>query len=149
MITVNSNGLCERLKKGIRVLEEYGFLQEKEDGISLYAVYGNEVLVERAEDFISITYDSEPHFYMALARSIGMSAGIHTIESKAKRLGFMLDCSRNAVPKPAMVGITESAPPPSRNRPQPRSTQHTSVAIRTNLNCPHFHVLAMMIATAS
>ena len=103
MITVNSNGLCERLKKGIRVLEEYGFLQEKEDGISLYAVYGNEVLVERAEDFISITYDSEPHFYMALARSIGMSAGIHTIESKAKRLGFMLDCSRNAVPKPAMV----------------------------------------------
>lgn len=102
-MTVNSCNLSDNLRKGIGVLERYGFLRYKEDGIALYAIEGKELIVDKKDTAISITYDSEPHFYMALARSIELSEGKHVITQKAKRLGFMLDCSRNAVPKPEMV----------------------------------------------
>ena len=40
---------------------------------------------------------------MALACSLGMDMGTQVIPAKVDRLGYMLDCSRNAVAKPEMV----------------------------------------------
>ena len=103
MITVNSNFLPERLRKGIEELETYGFLQDKPEGTVIYAMQGTTLIIEKTEAAISITYDTEPHFYMALMRGIQMDSGKQEIKASIKQLGFMLDCSRNAVAKPEMV----------------------------------------------
>ena len=103
MITVNSNFLPENLRKGIGELETYGFLQDKPEGTAIYAVQGSELIIEKKECAVSITYDTEPHFYMALVRGIEMAEGRQEIKARIKQLGFMLDCSRNAVMKPEMV----------------------------------------------
>lgn len=102
-MNVNSSNLKDSLKNGVKALEENGFLQRCESGIRLDAIQGSTMMVEKHEDTITITYDTEPHFYMALARSIVIPEGKHVIEAKAKRLGFMLDCSRNAVSTPRTV----------------------------------------------
>lgn len=103
MMIVNSVCLPDRLKKGIQVLETYGFLQDKVEGVKLHAVQGKELSLEKKQSEIWITYDIEPHFYMVLVRSMEMEIGKYPISAKAKRLGFMLDCSRNGVAKPEMV----------------------------------------------
>ena len=100
---LNYNSLPEYLKKGVLALESYGFLHSAESGIPITALPGNDICIKKTEDALVITYDTVPHFYMALARSFGMTNGIHTITPKVKDLGLMLDCSRNAVPKPDMV----------------------------------------------
>ncbi len=97
---VNYSKLPETLQKGIEALQAYNCLIVGVTGIELVATQGNEILVEKSDAKISITYDTEPHFYMALARAIGMKNGAQKIEPKAKELGLMLDCSRNAVAKP-------------------------------------------------
>lgn len=103
MITVNSNFLPERLQKGIKELEAHGFLQDTPEGIALYAMKGTKLIIEKTEAAVSVTYDTEPHFYMALIRGLEMTNARQEIEPKVKKLGFMLDCSRNAVAKPEMV----------------------------------------------
>ena len=99
----NDKMLNERLKKGIRTLEEYGFLQTKGEELLLKAICGTTVSVEKDGKEVIITYDTEPHFYMALARSCMLNEGVHTIEPRVKEFGVMLDCSRNAVAKPETV----------------------------------------------
>lgn len=99
----NSNYLSENLKRGLCVLEQYGYIHLKENGIAVYAVPGDEISVTLSHTEIRIVYDTEPHFYMALARTMGMECGTHAITPVVEELGFMLDCSRNAVPKPEMV----------------------------------------------
>jgi len=103
MMIVNSSCLSDRLRKGIELLETFGFMQNKADGMMLRAIQGKGIAVEKQDSDIFITYDTEPHFYMALARSMGMSMGVHEITVKASRLGFMMDCSRNGVSKPDMI----------------------------------------------
>ena len=93
----------ESLKKGIDILTSYGLLKGRLEGITLHALQGECISVEKSDSEIVITYDTEPHFYMALARSMGMKNGLHKIDANVKRLGFMVDCSRNAVLKPEMV----------------------------------------------
>lgn len=102
-MVINSNLLTDNLKNGVSLLAERGYVQTGEQGISVKAVLGNQIIVEKTESEIIITYDTESHFYMALARSFGMGLGTQVIEAKVDRLGYMLDCSRNAVAKPAMV----------------------------------------------
>lgn len=99
---MNYDFLPEDLRNGIVALQAYGFLnQEKE--LVIRAVPGAGIVVDRSETELVITYDTEPHFYMALARGLIMDNGRHVIGRKTKNLGLMLDCSRNAVPKPEMV----------------------------------------------
>ena len=95
--------LPERLKQGVFALETYGFLKCGERGTSVQAVWADTICIEKTEREIIITYDTEPHFYMALIRSMVLEIGVHCMESKTKQLGLMLDCSRNAVPKPETV----------------------------------------------
>ena len=102
-MTILTHELPERFHQGIQVLEEYGFLQGRLEGITLRAQQGERISVEKTDSHVTITYDKEPHFYMALVRSIEMTNGLHVIDAKVKRLGLMVDCSRNAVLKPCMV----------------------------------------------
>lgn len=95
--------LPERFHKGIEKLQEYGFLNDGLEGIALQAVHGNKIMIEKRDSCIKITYDKEPHFYMALVRSLSVKDGVHVIDAKVSRLGLMVDCSRNAVLKPNMV----------------------------------------------
>lgn len=95
--------LSERLKKGIQILKEYGFLQAQDKGIIMKAICDSSVKVEKQGKEITITYDTEPHFYMALARSYMLSDGVHIIQPRVKDFGVMMDCSRNAVAKPETV----------------------------------------------
>ena len=67
------------------------------------AIQGQEIVIEKSENEVIITYDTEPHFYMALARGMGMKDGLQRIQPKVEKLGVMLDCSRNAVAKPEML----------------------------------------------
>lgn len=99
----NINQLSENLKKGFLELERYKFLQHQEEGIALQAICGEDIIIDKSETVISITFDTEPHFYMALALSMGMNNGIHKVEKRGSKLGLMLDCSRNAVAKPNTV----------------------------------------------
>lgn len=99
MMRLNCTNLSKKLQSGIALLEKYGFLQMGDDGICLSAEYGDEICLQKSPDVLKITYDTEPHFYMALARGLGMLVGEQTICPKTEKLGFMLDCSRNAVPK--------------------------------------------------
>ena len=100
---VNPFELPERLKKGIEQLAVYGFLQVGEKCVRLIGLRGEDVTIQKFPSKTVITYDTEPHFYMALARSMGISVGNHSIKPQIKDLGLMLDCSRNAVAKPDHV----------------------------------------------
>lgn len=97
---VNSIHLKDSLKQGIHMLAACGFLEEGADGLELYGTEGNAISAVREGQKLSITYDKEAHFYMALARGSVLGDGLHVIEKKASRLGFMMDCSRNAVAMP-------------------------------------------------
>ena len=68
---INSNLLADKFKNGISLLAKRGYLQTGEQGICIKAVKGNQTAVAKTETEITITYDTEPHFYMALARSLG------------------------------------------------------------------------------
>lgn len=103
MIQVHCVELPFRLYEGVQQLSKYRFCKLTEAGVKVSATRGDMVCVQKAENEVTITYDMESHFYMALARSMGMNDGIQTIEPRAEELGFMLDCSRNAVMKPEMV----------------------------------------------
>lgn len=100
---LNCCRLPETLKKGVLTLGEMGLLQIGEDGVEVDAVLGDAIVVKKTERKLEITYNTEPHFYMTLALSKGMQEGVHVVEEKVKRLGFMLDCSRNAVATPNTV----------------------------------------------
>lgn len=102
-MTGQHDKLPHSFAKGIEILTEFGFLTGRMEGVTLHALQGDCLSVEKSDTDIIITYDTVPHFYMALARSMGMKNGRHTIEAKVKRLGFMADCSRNAVLKPDTV----------------------------------------------
>lgn len=102
-MTKLAHELPKRLEQGIQILEEYGFLQGRLEGVTLRALQGDKISVKKSDSEITIIYDKQPHFYMALARSVGMENGLHVIDAKVKRLGMMVDCSRNAVLKPTMV----------------------------------------------
>lgn len=102
-MTFNHNELPENLKRGVAELAKGGFISISEEGNVIKAVKGNAIAVEKTKQEVIITYDTDPHFYMAFARSMGMNEGIQTIEPKVEKLGLMLDCSRNAVAKPDMV----------------------------------------------
>lgn len=102
-MTLDMSMLPDRLKTGVFALEENKFLHLDKAGVVVKAIKGNNIVIEKSETEVVITYDTESHFYMALARSIGMACGVQTIEPKLKNLGFMLDCSRNAVATPNMV----------------------------------------------
>lgn len=100
---LNCKELPDSFQRGVLELERYGFLKNDSTGRIVKAVHGTSICVEKNQGEMVIFYDTKPHFYMALARSIGMTEGVHKIEPKAKDLGLMLDCSRNAVAKPDMV----------------------------------------------
>lgn len=87
------------IKAGLELLKQYGFLQSKMGVIPMSAVQGNQISLRKSKEMLTITYDTKPHFYMALIRGLVMEPGERTIVPKAEKLGFMLDCSRNAVPK--------------------------------------------------
>ncbi len=95
--------LPKTLQTGIEMLEKYDFLKTGESGIQLSGIPGEEVIIQKSAQEVVITYDTESHFYMALARSIGVACGTHNIKPQIKNLGLMLDCSRNAVAKPDHV----------------------------------------------
>ena len=103
MMLLNYSTLPDELKKGMLALEKYGFLKTGDNGTVIRAHLAKQIEVTVTTQELCIEYDTEAHFYMALARSFGMSEGSHTIDPKVKELGFMLDCSRNAVPKPEMI----------------------------------------------
>ncbi len=103
MMKFNHNYLTTKLKGGLESLAKYGYLCVAEDGIRLKAEQGDQIVVSKTAEEIAITYDTESHFYMALARAIGMKEGTQTITPKIRDLGVMLDCSRNAVMKPEEV----------------------------------------------
>ena len=88
---INCNGLPGSVQQGVLILAEQGFLMVGEEGRIIKALQGNEIKIVKTESEILITYDSEPHFYMALTRSIGMQEGTQVIEQKVDKLGFMLD----------------------------------------------------------
>lgn len=100
---VNCSHLKESLQKGLCELAARDYLELDAQGITLYAKESTTISVEKTVDSITIAYDIEPHFYMALVRSMVMEAGTHMIASKGTRLGLMHDCSRNAVPTVSMV----------------------------------------------
>lgn len=95
--------LPERLKKGVSAIAKYKYLKLSEDGIALYAKRGENIHILKSNGEITITYDTEPHFYLALARSIVLPEGSHVISPKYSQFGFQIDCSRNAVPKVDML----------------------------------------------
>lgn len=95
---INIKNLEPILQQGLRFIEEYGFLQISEEGIQVEAKQGDRIKLQKQNDSITICYELRHQFYMALARTFGMTNGEHIIEPKVKKLGFMLDCSRNAIP---------------------------------------------------
>lgn len=102
-MVLNCNKLPEELKRGVLKLEQYQFLKTDDNGVPIKAIQGEEILIKKTDTEIVITYNTKPHFYMALARCMGMKVGVQRISPKLKDFGFMLDCSRNAVATPEMV----------------------------------------------
>lgn len=100
---LNISKVEQKLKDGIYLIEKYGFMTTCDDGIIVQAQKGNENIIEKKGDEVSIIYDTLPHFYMLLGRIAGVKDGIQKIEPKIEKFGIMWDCSRNAVPKPDMV----------------------------------------------
>lgn len=97
------NALDGKLKKGIEKLQQFGFLKVENTDVSITAIKGYNIVIQKNSNEIVITYDTEPHFYMALARSIVLYDGEHKIKPMVRDFGFMIDCSRNAVPKTEML----------------------------------------------
>lgn len=95
---LDKQNLSQDLQEGLDELKRYGFLTFGEEGREVYAQEGSCAYVSCTENKIEIIYDRKSHFYMALARGIGSENGEYSIEPKMKELGFMMDCSRNAVP---------------------------------------------------
>ena len=89
---MNCEKLPERLQKGISAIQAYGFLKEESD-ILLRAVPGIGISVEKTEQELIITYDTEPHFYMALVRGLVMEQGKYSIPAKVGNLGLLLAAS--------------------------------------------------------
>ena len=48
-MVINSNLLTDKLKVGISLLAERGYLQTGEQGILVKAVLGNQIIVEKTE----------------------------------------------------------------------------------------------------
>lgn len=103
MMTVNCDQLSEKLKKGIQWLATYGLLEQSKTGVAVTAAPAGSTIVEKTEQGIHISYQTLPHFYMALARALVMKPGVYIIEPEVQQLGLMLDCSRNAVMLPQRV----------------------------------------------
>lgn len=103
MMTVNCDQLSDELKKGIQWLATYGLLEQSKTGVAVTATPAISIVVEKTEQGIHICYDTLPHFYMALSRALVMEPGVHTIQPEVRRLGLMLDCSRNAVMLPQRI----------------------------------------------
>lgn len=103
MMTVNCDQLSDELKKGIQWLATYGLLEQSKTGVAVTATPAVSIVVEKTEQSIHISYDTLPHFYMALARALVMQPGTYTIVPEVQQLGLMLDCSRNAVMLPQRV----------------------------------------------
>lgn len=99
MIKLNDEKLPKNLKTGLKKLAEHGFVQLEKDGLTVTAAKGVVTDFHKTKERLEIVYQSERHFYMALAHSAGVEEGTGEIRGRLKRLGFMLDCSRNAVPK--------------------------------------------------
>ena len=103
MMTVNCDQLSENLKNGIQWLAAYGLMEQSKTGVAVTATPAGSTKVEKTEQSIHISYDSIPHFYMALARALVMQPGTYPIIPEAEQLGLMLDCSRNAVMLPQRI----------------------------------------------
>ena len=103
MMTVNCDQLSEKLQKGIQLLATYGLLEQSKTGVAITATPAVSTIVEKTEQSIHISYDTLPHFYMALARALTMQPGTYTITPEVQQLGLMLDCSRNAVMLPQRI----------------------------------------------
>ncbi len=103
MIRIDCSELPDRLKEGVRMLGEYGLLAVSADGLRVRARQGSGISVEKLGRNVSVIYDSEPHFYMALSRAAVMEDGALELKMQSERLGFMLDCSRNGIPLPETV----------------------------------------------
>lgn len=100
---IRIGNVAERLATGVKAIAAYQYLELSEEGVLLHAKEGDAICIEKSAKEITITYDTETHFYMALARSIALPEGKHQISPKFKRLGFQIDCSRNAVATPERV----------------------------------------------
>ena len=103
MMTVNCDQLSDKLKNGIQKIAAYGLLKQSNTGVAVTATPAVSTIVEKTEQGIHIFYDTVPHFYMALARSLVMQPGTYPIIPEAEQLGLMLDCSRNAVMLPHRI----------------------------------------------
>ncbi len=95
--------LPEHLRKGVSAIADYGYLQVSDKGISIQAEKGTVVEIQKSKQQIKIIYDTEPHFYMALARSLVLPDGESVIHPEYTKFGFQIDCSRNAVPRVDMI----------------------------------------------
>ena len=84
MIKLNIAKLEPELQQGLKVLEKYNFLQVCDNGIEMRVEHGEALKIQKREDALIITYDTKPHFYMILARGIGMGNGEQIIEPKTK-----------------------------------------------------------------
>lgn len=96
---MNIKNLPLELQMGMMNLQQYGLLNQLAEEITIDAECSEEVGIERSGMKIHITYDTVPHFYMALARAFGMNGGKQVIKPRISKLGLMVDCSRNAVAK--------------------------------------------------
>lgn len=103
MMTVNCDQLSDKLKNGIQKIAACGLLEQSNTGVAVTATPAVSTIVEKTEQGIHIFYDTVPHFYMALARSLVMQPGTYPIIPEAEQLGLMLDCSRNAVMLPHRI----------------------------------------------
>lgn len=103
MMTVNCDQLSEKLQNGIQRLATYGLLKQSKTGVAVTATPADSTVVEKTEQDIHISYDTLPHFYMALARSLVLQPGTYPITPEVEQLGLMLDCSRNAVMLPQRI----------------------------------------------
>ena len=103
MMTVNCDQLSENLKKGIQRLATYGLLEQSKTGVAVTATPAGSTVVEKTEESIHISYDTLPHFYMALSRALFIQPGTYPITPEVQQLGLMLDCSRNAVMLPQRI----------------------------------------------
>ena len=103
MMTVNCDQLSENLQNGIQLLAAYGLLAQSNTGVAVTATPAASTIVEKTEQGIHISYDTVPHFYMALARALVLQPGTYPVTPEVGQLGLMLDCSRNAVMLPHRV----------------------------------------------
>ena len=103
MMTVNCDQLSENLQNGIQLLAAYGLLAQSNTGVAVTATPAASTIVEKTEQGIHISYDTVPHFYMALARALVLQPGTYPVTPEVGQLGLMLDCSRNAVMRPESI----------------------------------------------